>query len=491
MRANLSSNMPIVILSIIIIFCGTFSSYYSTESLTAIAQIHSNSTQQLPAQQLTENMGVKISSPLSGQKVPVGELNISGTSTDNAAKDCSVFVDVNDIKPLQKTDAVGSGGQNDYSNWSFTYTENYHLITEGPNELTAKLSCNENLENTNGSSSIPISNTSNGKSKWYSINVTGTAVPSADEGDQNKTQSETQFANASKQNARVLESPQHTTSDHAGIAMLSDSNQEKKIADIDEEELSEPATESSSPRELQSEHQSSEIVDLESPSTPETSRHQNEESDDMIQYPSSDLTTDDSPTYPEEQQLNELHNQDNLQQPMPMSDLPNENDAGNPLIEEIQGIDIDGADDKLAPDEDELPAELTEAPLQDTDFGPPLELFGEDNQDQANLVQEDIGQTDNVDTDLSDEERSANDIYEMITGSFEQQIDTEEIDTEEIDTEEIDTEEIDTEEIDTEEIDTEDIKTAQDIQDLDPGDVIADEIPLMQTYTRDIESTLE
>jgi hypothetical protein len=506
MRANLSSNMPIVILSIIIIFCGTFSSYYSTQSLTAIAQIHSNSTQQLPAQQMTENMGVKISSPLSGQKVPVGELNISGTSTDDAAKDCSVFVDVNDIKPLQKTDAVGSGGQNDYSNWSFTYTENYHLITEGPNELTAKLSCNENLENTNGSSSIPISNTSNGKSKWYSINVTGIAVPSADEGDQNKTQSETQFANASKQNASVSESPQHTTSDHAGIATLSDSIQEKKIAGIDEEELSQPATESSSPRELQSEHQSSEIVDLESPSIPETSRHQNEESDDMIQYPSSDLTTDDSPTYPEEQQLNELHNQDNLQQPMPMSDLPNENDAGNPLIEEIQGIDIDGANDRLAPDEDELPAELTEAPLQDTDFGPPLELFGEDNQDQANLVQEDMGQTDNVDTDLSDEERSANDIYEIITGSFEQQIDTEEIDTEEIDTEEIDTEEIDTEEIDTEDIDTEDIdtedidtedidtediKTEQDIQDLDPGDVIAEEIPLMQTYTRGIESTLE
>ncbi|MDQ4013528.1 MAG: hypothetical protein M3146_07370, partial [Thermoproteota archaeon] len=479
MRANLSSNMPIVILSIIIIFCGTFSSYYSTESLTAIAQIHSNSTQQLPAQQLTENMGVKINSPLSGQKVPVGELNISGTSTDNSAKDCSVFVDVNDIKPLQKTDAVGSGGQNDYSNWSFTYTENYHLITEGPNELTAKLSCNENLENTNGSSSIPISNTSNGKSKWYSVNVTGIAGPSADEGDQNKTQSETQFANASKQNATVTESPQqHTTSDHADIAALSDSIQEKKIADIDEEELSQQATESSSPREFQSEHQPSEIVDLESPSIPETSRHQNDESDDMVQYPSSDLTTDDSPTYTEEQQLNELNNQDNLQQPLPMFDLPNENDAGNPVIED-QGIDIDGADYRLAPDEDELPAELTEAPLQDTDFGPPLDLFGEDNQDQANLVQEHTGLTDNVDTDLSDEAQSANDIYEMITGSFEQQLDTEEIDTDEIDTEEIDTEDID-----TDEIDTEDIKTEQDIQDLAPGDVIAEEIPLMQTYTR-------
>src|ERR671918_252692 len=489
MRANLSSNMPIIILSIIIIFCGTFSSYYSTESLSAIAQMQPNSTQQLPAQQLTENMGVKISSPLSGQKVPVGELNISGTSTDNAAKDCSVFVDVNDIKPLQKTDAVGSGGQNDYSNWSFTYTENYHLITEGPNELTAKLACNENLENTNGSSSIPVSNTSNGKSKWYSINVTGIAVPSADEGDQNKTQSETQFANAPKQNASVSESPQHTTSDHAGIATLSDSAQEKKIADLDEGELSQPATESPSPRELQSEQ--NEIVDLDSPVIPETSRHQNEENDDMIQYPSSDLITDDSLTYAEEQQPNELDNQDNLQQPMPMSDLPSENNGGDQFIEDIQGTDIDGADYMLSPDEDVLPAELTEPPLQETDVGPPLELFGEENQGQSDLVQGHTGQTDNVDTDLSDEARSANDIYEMITGSFEQQIDTKEIDTEEIDTEEIDTEEIDTEEIDTEEIDTEGIKTGQDIQDLDLGDVIAEEIPLMQSYTRDIESMLE
>ena len=46
-------------------------------------------------------------------------------------------------------------------------------------------------------------------------------------------------------------------------------------------------------------------------------------------------------------------------------------------------------------------------------------------------------------------------------------------------------------EIDTEEIDTEEINTEQDIQDLDPGDVIAEEIPLIQNYTRDIESTLE
>ena len=65
----------------------------------------------------------------------------------------------------------------------------------------------------------------------------------------------------------------------------------------------------------------------------------------MIQYPS--LTSRQTILL-----LTPTAAQDNLQQPMPMSNLPNENDAGNLLIEEIQGID--GADDRLAPDEDDL-----------------------------------------------------------------------------------------------------------------------------------------
>jgi hypothetical protein len=91
--------------------------------------------------------GVKIISPATGQKVPVGQLGVSGTSTDNATTDCQVYVDVNDIKPMQNTTAAGVGGQNDYSNWTFTYTSKYHLISEGINELTAKLSCINNPAN--------------------------------------------------------------------------------------------------------------------------------------------------------------------------------------------------------------------------------------------------------------------------------------------------------------------------------------------------------
>ena len=91
--------------------------------------------------QLQNILGLKITSHEQGQEVPVGELTISGTSTDNATSDCIVYADVNDIKPFQKAIATGPGGENDYSTWNYTYTNNYRLITNGTNELTAKLSC--------------------------------------------------------------------------------------------------------------------------------------------------------------------------------------------------------------------------------------------------------------------------------------------------------------------------------------------------------------
>ncbi|HKI10188.1 MAG TPA: hypothetical protein VKA09_17510, partial [Nitrososphaeraceae archaeon] len=209
MKTKLFSNILVVLFAIITISWCTYSIYYSIENQPAIAQKSSSSTQPesanktqlLSAQQSTKPMGIKINSPLSGQEVPVGELNISGTSTDTAATDCNVLVDVNDIKPLQNTTATGFRGQDDYSKWTFTYTKEYHLITEGPNELTAKLSCNEIYPNT--TTAVPMSNFTNGKSKWYSINVTGIAIPSTSEGNQNNTQHQAQPSNISEQNATV------------------------------------------------------------------------------------------------------------------------------------------------------------------------------------------------------------------------------------------------------------------------------------------------
>ena len=95
--------------------------------------------QQQQQQKLPPAISIKITSPVVNQ-VPVGQLTISGTSTDNPTTDCTVYADWNNTKPFQKAIATGPGGVNDYSTWSFTYTSAYHAITNGTNELTAQIS---------------------------------------------------------------------------------------------------------------------------------------------------------------------------------------------------------------------------------------------------------------------------------------------------------------------------------------------------------------
>ncbi len=109
-------------------------------------------------EQETNTISIKITSPATGQRIPIGELTISGTSTDNTATDCTVYADWNDQKPFQKATATGPGGIDDYSTWAFTYTDKYHLITNGTNNLTSKLSCLNNPMNL---------------TKWNSIDVIG------------------------------------------------------------------------------------------------------------------------------------------------------------------------------------------------------------------------------------------------------------------------------------------------------------------------------
>jgi hypothetical protein len=125
--------------------------YYSTLDVQAQLQ------QQQPM------LGIKITSPSTGQQVPVGELIISGTSTDNVTSDCTVYADWNNTKPFQTATATGPGGVNDYSKWTFTYTDDYHLITNGTNNLTSKLSC------VGDDSNVGTANLT----KFYSVNVIG------------------------------------------------------------------------------------------------------------------------------------------------------------------------------------------------------------------------------------------------------------------------------------------------------------------------------
>ncbi|TLX84576.1 MAG: hypothetical protein E6L04_06675 [Thaumarchaeota archaeon] len=108
-------------------------------------------------------ISIKIESPLSNQQVPVGELTISGTSSDNSSSQCQVYLDWNNLKPYQLATPTGSNGSADFSKWSFTYSSKYHLIQTGLNDLTSKITCLV----------LPAGPT---VTKWYSINVTGTTT---------------------------------------------------------------------------------------------------------------------------------------------------------------------------------------------------------------------------------------------------------------------------------------------------------------------------
>lgn len=126
-----------------------------------------------------DKIGVKVTYPQANSAVPVGTLVVNGTSTDTSRTDCRVFIDWNDLKPMQNVTPSGPNGANDYSEWSYKYTQAYHLITEGPNELTSKIVC------LNG-------NTGNITTKFNSINVTGittnaSTVPSKIPGYSNET----------------------------------------------------------------------------------------------------------------------------------------------------------------------------------------------------------------------------------------------------------------------------------------------------------------
>jgi hypothetical protein len=117
-------------------------------------------TKNLAAQPVS-NESVKIVSPAEGQQVPVaGELIVSGESSDDISKNCTVSVIVDNIKPYQNAYSTGAAGPNDYSKWSFTLSSNYTDIKEGTNRITAKLSCPEST-------------------RWYSVNAMGATTGQA------------------------------------------------------------------------------------------------------------------------------------------------------------------------------------------------------------------------------------------------------------------------------------------------------------------------
>jgi hypothetical protein len=117
--------------------------------------IHAQSAEELQPSSIPKET-IKIVDPITTQNVSSGqELSISGLSSDNSLKNCSVSLIVNDVKPYQNAVASGTGGIDDFSQWKFVLHTNYTQIVDGENKITAKLLC----------SSAPT--------RWYSVFVVG------------------------------------------------------------------------------------------------------------------------------------------------------------------------------------------------------------------------------------------------------------------------------------------------------------------------------
>ena len=90
---------------------------------------------------IPDKLRVKISFPSFNQQIPLGELPVIGTSSDNESSLCEVYLDLNNDNDFHEARAAGPGGYTDFSTWLYVYSEKNHLIVNGTNDLTAKMLC--------------------------------------------------------------------------------------------------------------------------------------------------------------------------------------------------------------------------------------------------------------------------------------------------------------------------------------------------------------
>jgi hypothetical protein len=139
----------VLLLILLLLFLGIFSSLSSYNS-----GIHA---------QMVERLKVTITYPDVKEEVPVGNLTIYGTSSDDAIRSCHILILLNDDKPYQSALATGPEGKDDYSKWTFTFDPYSSLIKQGENEIVSKIVCIQQ----------GVANSNNLSASYNKINVTG------------------------------------------------------------------------------------------------------------------------------------------------------------------------------------------------------------------------------------------------------------------------------------------------------------------------------
>jgi hypothetical protein len=171
----------LLIIGFVLLILSSIFSIYATSPIVAQTPETSSSPQ------ATGLPTIQITTPQDGQQVPPGELSIQGISSDDEQTDCQVYADVNDITPMRNVTAAGDSEEdNDFSKWTFKYTQDYQLIKQGENELTAKISCSDNGDfdlNPFPTTGAQTTSSSSPLSEWHTVNVTAVqgaaAVPSS------------------------------------------------------------------------------------------------------------------------------------------------------------------------------------------------------------------------------------------------------------------------------------------------------------------------
>lgn len=94
-----------------------------------------------------ENNNINIISPSNNSQVPTGNLTLTGTAVFDSSRPCSVYATWNNSQSLRHPVNIINNGKN-YSMWKFTFDPKSHEIIEGPNTLTAFMTC-MNLQSDN------------------------------------------------------------------------------------------------------------------------------------------------------------------------------------------------------------------------------------------------------------------------------------------------------------------------------------------------------
>lgn len=112
---------------------------------------------------MVERPKVTITYPDAKEEVPIGNLTIYGTSSDDALRSCNILILLNDDKPYQSALATGQEGKDDYSKWTFRFDPYSSLIKQGENEIVSKIVCIQQ----------GVTNSNNLSASYNKINVTG------------------------------------------------------------------------------------------------------------------------------------------------------------------------------------------------------------------------------------------------------------------------------------------------------------------------------